>query len=342
MATAPIFDDPIAALLAKMRLRDDVSEHEAAVLRALIMRLSTFGGPCPGRSRAAAHRSLLADRRLCRPLQGYVGRRAADQPRSMLPATSSTCTLPAEAADHNIGALTAVRMAIISHSAIVEIRPNRNRISPACSGCRPWSTPRSSANESDAWPPIGIARVAHCSAKCRRGWNDRAGRRPGLCLPVVQADLADASGLTRCTFNRMLRELRERGLMTSRAGSSKWRIAPARAARGIRPQLHTIVTRHAELSVSGHLSACERQRNDRVHKSLGICDYFGAVTGVQTARLHFWQFSAVFVFWHGPAILCMASDGPQPNEKDKNDQFAATSFPEDPRFGHTRLPPASC
>jgi CRP-like cAMP-binding protein len=37
-------------------------------------------------------------------------------------------------------------------------------------------------------------------------------------LPLTQLDLADATGLTSVHVNRMLRELREQGLLTFRSG----------------------------------------------------------------------------------------------------------------------------
>jgi len=220
MAAAPILDDPIAALLAKMRLRDDVSGHEADVLRALITRIVDF---------PVGHVIVEAGRPLtecCLLIDGFVGRYKdlSDGGRQITEVHVAGDFVDLHGfllkrLDHNIGALTAVRMAIIPHSAIVEITEQEPHLARML-----WlSTLVDASIQRERILTLGrrsaVARVAHlfCEVQTRLeligladGW--------GYAFPVVQADLADASGLTPVHVNRMLRELRERGLMTFKGG----------------------------------------------------------------------------------------------------------------------------
>jgi CRP-like cAMP-binding protein len=121
--------------------------------------------------------------------------------------------------DHNVGAITAVRIAIVPHDAlrrITETHPHLARIL--------WfSTLIDAAIHREKILSIGRrtaeARIAHlmCELFVRLGLVGLADEE-GFPLPVTQGDLADATGLTSVHVNRMLRKLRDDRVMTFRGG----------------------------------------------------------------------------------------------------------------------------
>jgi CRP-like cAMP-binding protein len=122
--------------------------------------------------------------------------------------------------EHNIGALTPVRLAYVPHNElkrITEREPHLGRLL--------WlSTLIDSAVQRERILSVGrrsaLARVAHllCELYVRL---EVVGQVEGRTfrLPVTQLDIADATGLTAVHVNRMLRELRSEEIVTFRGGT---------------------------------------------------------------------------------------------------------------------------
>ena len=121
--------------------------------------------------------------------------------------------------EHNLGSLTPVKLATVPHDrlrVITERYPHLARML--------WfSTLLDAAIHRERILSVGrrsaLARIAHllCELNLRLevvGLASR-GRYP---LPLTQADIADASGLTAVHVNRMLKQLRDQQLLTFRGG----------------------------------------------------------------------------------------------------------------------------
>jgi len=127
---------------------------------------------------------------------------------------------PLKHLDHSVAALTQVRVALFPHA---EIRALTSQ-SPTLAELLWRSTLVDAAINREWIVSVGAraaaVRIAHlfCEMYLRL---DRIGMTDGLrfALPLTQIDLADATGLTAVHANRMLRQLRERGLVEFRQGA---------------------------------------------------------------------------------------------------------------------------
>ncbi|MDB5682582.1 MAG: Crp/Fnr family transcriptional regulator [Sphingomonas bacterium] len=121
--------------------------------------------------------------------------------------------------EHDVGALTSVRIAIVPHDRLKEI----TEAHPHLARLLWFSTLLDAAMHREWILSVGrrtaIARIAHlfCELLIRLEVVGLA-EGHGYPLPLTQNDLADATGLTAVHVNRMLRELRDDGLMTFREG----------------------------------------------------------------------------------------------------------------------------
>lgn len=213
-------DDPVACLLRKLRRRDEVSAHEEAVLRAAVGEVAE----------APAGRTLIrAGDELSRSVlltEGLIARYKdlSDGQRQIteIHVAGDFVDLHGfllKRLEHNIGALTAVRIAYFPHAglrAITETEPHLARLL--------WlSTLIDAAIQRERILSIGrrsaLACVAHllCELYDRLDAIGLAGEG-AFDLPLTQSDIADATGLTSVHVNRMLRQLRERGLAVVREG----------------------------------------------------------------------------------------------------------------------------
>jgi CRP-like cAMP-binding protein len=121
--------------------------------------------------------------------------------------------------DHGILTLTPCRAVQVPHEKLTEITerfPHLTRVywfSTNLDACihREW--------EVSLGRRTGLARTAHllCELKVRLGLVGLADER-GYALPLTQAELGECLGLTPVHVNRMLRELREAGLVEFRSG----------------------------------------------------------------------------------------------------------------------------
>lgn len=121
--------------------------------------------------------------------------------------------------DHNIAALTPVRIALVPHQRLREI----SEAYPHLLRMLWFETLLDAAAHREWVRSVGrrsaIARLAHlfCELKVRLQVIGAA-NDGGYTLPITQIDLADATGLTPVHVNRMLRELRDSGYLTFRDG----------------------------------------------------------------------------------------------------------------------------
>ena len=212
--------DPIGCLLLKLRVRDQVSAHEEQMLRTAVAEVETFR---PGKTiiRAGAtltRSALLIDGLVARYKDLSEGQRQIME----VHVTGDFLDLHGfllKKLDHDIGAITRATIGFVPHDTlrrITEEAPHLTRLL--------WlSTLMDSSIQRERILSVGrrpaLARIAHllCELYIRF---DIIGLAEGMSypLPFTQADLADATGLTSVHVNRMLRELREQGLLTFRGG----------------------------------------------------------------------------------------------------------------------------
>src|SRR5687768_8880993 len=213
-------DAALATLMFKLRARDRISDDEAAILRDSIAEIIELP---PGKVLVRAGVELS----VCTLLfDGIVGRYKdlADGQRQImeLHVTGDFLDLHSfllKRLEHNVGSMTPVRMAIVPHEAIRKIteeQPHLTRIL--------WfSTLLDAAIHREKILTVGrrsaVARLAHlfCELAVRLGIVGKADET-GYRLDLTQTDLADVTGLTAIHVNRMLKKLRDGGLMTFRGG----------------------------------------------------------------------------------------------------------------------------
>jgi len=126
---------------------------------------------------------------------------------------------PLKRLEHSVAALTAVKVALIPHPAIRALTEQSATLTELL-----WRSTLIDAAINREWiVSIGArgaaVRLAHlfCEMNVRL---QRIGLSDGkqFVFPVTQIDLADATGLTAVHANRMLRQLREDGLVEFRGG----------------------------------------------------------------------------------------------------------------------------
>jgi CRP-like cAMP-binding protein len=211
----------VRSLLMKLRARDIVTEEEEGVLRASIseIREHPAGRPIVRVGTTLSASTLLVEGLVCRYKDLADGQRQIME----LHVAGDFVDLHGfllKRLDHNVGTLTAVRVASVPHDAlrgITETHPHLGRML--------WfSTLLDAAIHREKILSVGrrsaVARIAHifCELFVRLrlvGLADDGGYR----LPLTQADIADATGLTSVHVNRMLKKLRDEKLLTFRGGS---------------------------------------------------------------------------------------------------------------------------
>lgn len=212
--------DPIGCLLRKLRMRDHVSEREEQVLRAAVGGTEIFrAGKTIIRCGETLSRSALLT-------EGLVARYkdlSAGQRQIMEVHVPGDFTdlhgFPLKRLDHDVGAITAATIAWVPHEALYRITEDEPHLTRLL-----WlSTLMDSAIQRERILSVGrrpaLARISHllCELYIRLDVIGHADEM-SYALPFTQADLADATGLTSVHVNRMLRELREEGLLTFRGG----------------------------------------------------------------------------------------------------------------------------
>src|SRR3954452_11100804 len=222
MAESPDQDSEraLGALLLKLRARDVVDEAEEKVLRDSIARTGELaaGRPLVRPHVTLSESILLFEGLACR----YKDLAGGERQIMELHVPGDFVDLHGfllKELDHTVGTLTRVRYAAVPHDAlrrITETQPHLARIL--------WfSTLIDAAIHREQIVSVGrrtaLSRIAHllCELNVRLrivGLADEGGYK----LPLIQADVADATGLTSVHVNRMLRKLRNDDLLTFRNG----------------------------------------------------------------------------------------------------------------------------
>ena len=210
----------IDKLLMKLRQRDDVSAAEEQALRSI-------AGPpqhVPARSVIIREGELLDQSTLlCEGLMGrFKDMRDGERQISELHVSGDFVDLHSftlKSIDHGIVALTDCTIRWASHDALnrlTEEFPHLGRLL--------WMTTNLDAAIHRAWTvSLGrrdaLSRTAHlfCELQVRLDVVGMA-QEDGYALPITQVDLSECMGLTAVHMNRVLRELRERKLVTFRSG----------------------------------------------------------------------------------------------------------------------------
>ncbi len=221
MAKSTSSEDPAACLIRKLRVRDRVSDAEADILRNAIDRVEDI----------PAGRTLVApDQKLDHSMLVVTGCVALYTDLSNGQRQITDIHVAGDFTDlhgfvlkrleHHIGTLTPIRMAFVPHTALTRISEEQPHLLRML-----WlSTLIDAAIQRERLLSIGrrtaLGRVAHllCELYVRL---DLVAETDGLTfqLPITQLDMADAAGLTSVHVNRMLRQLRDEGLVTFRGGT---------------------------------------------------------------------------------------------------------------------------
>lgn len=213
-----IGEDPVACLVRKLRVRDKVTDAEADILRNAVGRVEDI---------AAGTILVVPEQKLDQSMlivSGFVARykdlsNGQRQITDIHVAGDFTDLhgFVLKRLEHHVGALTPIRMAFVPHERLTRISEEQPHLLRML-----WlSTLIDSAIQRERMLSVGrrsaVARIAHlmCEFYTRLSLvNEVDGT--SFALPITQIDIADATGLTSVHVNRMLRELRDRGLMTFR------------------------------------------------------------------------------------------------------------------------------
>ena len=212
--------DHVAPLLLKLRARDIVTDHEEAVLRGAITDVQELpaGRTLTRSGQSLTHSTLLVEGIVSRYVDLAEGQRQIVE----LHVPGDFVDLHGfllKRLEHNVGALTRVTVALTPHEAVRRITEEE----PHLARLLWFSTLIDAAVQRERIVSVGrrsaLARVAHliCEMNVRMETVGLA-RSGAFALPITQTDIADATGLTSVHVNRMLRRLREDGLVGYRGG----------------------------------------------------------------------------------------------------------------------------
>ncbi|HEX8382096.1 MAG TPA: Crp/Fnr family transcriptional regulator [Sphingomonas sp.] len=206
--------------LAKLRARDEVSLDEEAAIRAAIAEYRDYPADYRFiRARAELdHSTLIIEGWACR----YKDVRSGQRQITELHVAGDFADLHSftlKHLDHDVMTLTPTRVAIVPHDAlrtITERFPHLTRLY--------WFNTNLDAAIHREWElslgrRTALARLANliCELGVRLGIVGLTDE-DGFDLPLTQTDLADCLGLTNIHVNRMLKELREQGMVEVQAG----------------------------------------------------------------------------------------------------------------------------
>ena len=213
-------DDPLRGLLLKFRARDLLSGEEESVLRDCISEIRDLPeGKSIVRPDVTLSESILL-------MEGIVARHKdlADGQRQILEIHVAGDVIDLHGfllkrLEHHVSSLTPVRLAIVPHDCLRRITEQH----PHLARMLWFSTLLDGSIHRERILSIGrrsaLARIAHliCELNVRL---EIVGLGAGgrFELPLTQADIADVTGLTSVHVNRMLKKLRNDGIVTFRAG----------------------------------------------------------------------------------------------------------------------------
>ncbi|MBA3676133.1 MAG: Crp/Fnr family transcriptional regulator [Sphingosinicella sp.] len=210
--------DPLHELLLKLRARDVLSEEEEQILRDSIGEIKELprAKVIVKAGVTVSECTLLVEGFVCRYKDLSDGQRQLMElhvPGDFLDLHSFLL----KQLEHNVGSMTPVRLVMTPHDKIRDITEKH----PHLARMLWFSTLLDAAIHRERILSVGrrsaLSRISHlfCELYVRLnvvGLTDGFSYR----LPITQADIADASGLTAVHVNRMLKQLREMGLMSFR------------------------------------------------------------------------------------------------------------------------------
>jgi len=223
-ATSDIASDDhleaVACLVHKLRVRDHVSDQEEAILAAAVDRVEDIPA---GRTLVVPDTPLTESILL---VSGYTARfkDLSDGQRQITDIHIAGDFIDLHGfvlkrLEHHIGTLTPIRAAFVPHAAVQRISEQQPHLLRML-----WlSTLIDAAIQRERLLSLGrrsaVARIAHllCELYVRLELVKEVDGH-SFALPVTQLDLADATGLTSVHVNRMLRQLRDEGMLTFRNG----------------------------------------------------------------------------------------------------------------------------
>lgn len=220
MSTQPAIadEDPVACLVRKLRVRDQVSDAEADILRDAVARIEDI---------PLGRTLVVPDQRLEQSMllvSGFVAR-YKDLSNGQRQITDIHVAgdfvdlhgFLLKRLEHHIGTLSPIRMAFVPHDRLTRISEEQPHLLRML-----WlSTLIDAAIQRERMLSVGrrsaISRIAHlvCDFYTRLSLVSETNGL-SFTLPITQIDIADATGLTSVHVNRMLRQLRDRGLVTFR------------------------------------------------------------------------------------------------------------------------------
>ena len=213
-------EQALAPLLMKLRARDRITPEEERILGDSISEIKELpAGKTIVRAGVDVHQcTLLIEGIVCRYndladgqrqiMELHVGGDFLDLHSFLL-----------KQLEHNVASMTRVRMAFVPHAEMKKITEEQ----PHLTRMLWFSTLLDAAIHREAIMSMGrrsaLSRLAHlmCELAVRMEVVGK-GTRAGYSLDLTQAELADCTGLTSIHVNRLLKKLRDEGLMTFRSG----------------------------------------------------------------------------------------------------------------------------
>lgn len=213
----------VEALLRALRARDVIGDDEAAIIAGLVAEFAEVPAKRTVLKRGVplSHSMLLIDGMMCRYKDMRDGSRqisAIHVPGDFLDLHGFTL----KHLDHDVMALTAAKVAHVPHERLTRMTeeyPHLTRLF--------WFLTNLDAAMHREWEVSlgqrsGVARTAHlfCELHTRLALVGRAAP-DGFEFPINQTELGECLGMTSVHTNRVLRDLRERGLLDFRKGVAK-------------------------------------------------------------------------------------------------------------------------
>ena len=212
--------DGVAELVRKLRVRDTLSDAEEQVLRDSVSEVRDVP-PAKVIVRNGSDldvSTLLVSGIICRYKDLASGERQIQE----IHVAGDFVDLHGfllKRLDHNVASVSQCRIALVPHDRLMRISEEH----PHLARMLWFSTLLDAAIQRETILSVGrraaLARIAHlaCELSIRLSLVG-LGTKKGFALPMTQADLADATGLTSVHVNRMLKQLRDQRLMTFRHG----------------------------------------------------------------------------------------------------------------------------
>ena len=194
---------------------------------------SAGAGPSSGAGRALDTSLYLVRGYMCRTIDNNQG----DRQLVSIQVPGDFVDLhgyPLKVLDHDVSTLTEVEVALVPHAnldALVAEEPVARPQALVLDAARRGHPPRV---DLQARPPArrtGASRTFSARPRCACA-PSTSPTASAFALPLTQPDIAEICGLTSIHVNRVLRDLRERGLVTIRGGFVEIRDAGALARLG--------------------------------------------------------------------------------------------------------------